>query len=144
VGGRAGEGEWEVCDEASRRWFERGGGQGTVQVRLMKPDYAMSRCGHVVAQPAEGQLVAGGEQHQRVGTEMPVAGDTGMGESELQRGMGGLTGLSARRQIGADDQIEAIPAVVMALTVRHNDQHTGPAQPLYHRGTGMLIVMPHR
>jgi hypothetical protein len=130
-----------VSDEAPRRWFERGGGQGTVQVRLMEPDDPMSCRGHVVAQPAEGQLVAGGEQHQRVGTAMPVADDTGMGEGELKCGMGGLTGLGPRRQIGADDQIEAVQAVVMALTVRHNDQHTGPAQPLSHRGTGWNAPM---
>jgi hypothetical protein len=117
-----------VRDEASRRWFERGGGQGTGEIRLMEPDDAMSRGGHVVAQPAEGQLVAGAEQHQRVGREMPVADQIRMGDGEVQRGMGGLTSLGPGRQIGAGDQIEA-----SALTVRHTNQCTGLTQPLSRR-----------
>lgn len=84
-------------DKTPRRWFERGGGQGISEIRLMEPGDAMSRCGHVVAQPAEGQLVAGREQHQRVGIEMPGADHTGMGDGKVQRSMSGLTGLGPGR-----------------------------------------------
>ena len=120
-------------DQTPRRWFERGGGQGTAEIRLMEPDDAMSRGGHVVAQPAEGQLVAGAEQHQRVGRAMPVADHTRMGDGEVKRGMGGLTSLGPGRQIGAGDQVKAVQEEASALTVRHKNQCTGLTQALSRR-----------
>ena len=120
-------------DETPRRWFERGGGQGTGEIRFMEPDDAMSGGGRVVAQPAEGQLVAGAKQHQRVGRAMPVADHTGVGDGEVERGVGGLTSLGPGRQIGAGDQVKAVQEVASALTVRHENQCTGLTQPLSRR-----------
>jgi hypothetical protein len=113
------EDEREMGDQPSSRGFERGGGQRTVEVRLVEPDVAQPAGGRVVTQPGKGELVPGGQQHQRVGGDVPVPNEIGKGEREVEGGVNGLTRLRPRREIGAGDDIEAADMMRQALEVRH-------------------------
>jgi hypothetical protein len=118
------EDEREMGDQPAGRGFERDGGQRAVEVRLVEPDVAQPDAGRVVTQPGQGQLVPGGQQHQRVGGDMPVADEIGKGEREVEGGVNCLTSLRPRRKIGTGDDIEA-----GALEVRHTTSvHGGSAQ----------------
>lgn len=109
-------GEREVREQPVRGRFERGGGQRAAEVRLVKPDVPVAGGGRLGAQPAQGILVAGGDQDERVGVGVPVAEGVRVGDGEVECGMGRLRGLGPGRQVGAGDQIETRGA---NLEVRH-------------------------
>jgi len=89
------------------RGLERGGGQRAAEVGLVEPDDAKAGGGRVVAQPPERQLVAHGEEDQGVRGAVPVAGEPGVGDREVECRVRRLARLRPRRQVVAGDQVEA-------------------------------------
>jgi hypothetical protein len=83
----------------------------------MNADHPKADDFRVLAPPAKRQLVGHGKKDERVGRRVPVRGQIGVPDREVERRVRSLTGLDSWGQISPGDQIQA--RGTRTLAIRH-------------------------